>query len=511
MGRRRRLVKMVHEHQSFAARFWHPLKGQTVRIALGGDPGDAKTALDKLNEILQNDDLWDVPPSGTPDCVLVAWGGGKPRTVIAPDATPQIMLPASHPDAAPIDAPALPAAEVQRIVDEDSSYDESDEADRAEVVVSPEELRLRQKLRERDAEIRRLREIIKNRDGRYPRRGPAPTLAKAKDDFLEAHKNWDKDYAIMVRLDLSRFVAHFDERTSIDEMQEREQDIEAWLRSLTVNHMKKDPATGKLVPTERHGKPISGGRRNSIRRHVLRFLAANGVILDRAKVHRADSEKPKMIRLQREQAEAVAAALPPYFADLFRVQVAMGLRPDELITLKAADFTTKDYSRVTLSPHGSLTLKQGPREIQVPEDIRPIFKRRLEENSTVFPNPATGKPWGSAKWYNRKFKRALANAKEAAGIPFALDCRVGRRTCAMLLLESGKPIEHVAAILGNTPDVIRDHYAKILSKDVDPTAATLTGLPNGATARKASPRPKPRKALPPARKGTRKKPATKRE
>jgi hypothetical protein len=54
-----------------------------------------------------------------------------------------------------------------------------------------------------------------------------------------------------------------------------------------------------------------------------------------------------------------------------------------------------------------------------------------------------------------------------------VDCRTGRRTCGSLLLRAKKSIEQVASILGDRAETVREHYAKILSREVDPSAAAL--------------------------------------
>jgi len=133
---------------------------------------------------------------------------------------------------------------------------------------------------------------------------------------------------------------------------------------------------------------------------------------------------------------------------------------------------------VTLSPLGSLTLKQGPRTIIVPSTVRTIVGRRLKAGDVIFPDPSTKAAWKDPKKYNRSFRTALRAAVPAVNFVLkvkeqitdadALDCRTGRRTCGSLLLRAGSSIEEVAAILGDNPQTVREHYAAILSSEVDP-------------------------------------------
>ena len=56
-------------------------------------------------------------------------------------------------------------------------------------------------------------------------------------------------------------------------------------------------------------------------------------------------------------------------------------------------------------------------------------------------------------------------------MPMAMDARVGRRTCASLLLQSGVSIAQVAELLGNSPEQVITSYG-------DPSIKTM---PMGAT------------------------------
>lgn len=461
---KRRTVRMTEEGRGFAARFWHPIKQQTVRVALGPDPADAKDAVDKLNALLQNEATWHSPPDGTPDCVLTAWGVTGDNAPTHEHKVKHVWLPPDHPDAAPIEP--LTKEQLEVAVDDPEARALED----ALVAVPVREIKLRRKMRALAAENALLRQRLKQYE-RRTRIGVAPSLEDAKGTFLKKYPAWDKDYAAMVGYDLARFVAKFGEATPTSEMENKEDEIKTWLTGLTVVDIRKDEK-GQPYEGPRHGQPLGADRRNAMRRHVLKFLSESGVYVSRKEVATARNKQRAIRWLERDQAEAVASLLPAYYSDLFRVQVAMGLRPDELITIKKGD-VTPDYSRLILSPHEHLTLKKGSRTVTVPKQVREIFERRLAANEFAFPNPATGKPWLDPKWYNRQYGAALKAAGKAAGVGWGLDCRTGRRTCASLLIRAGMSVENVAAVLGNTPVVIRDHYARILSHESDPSAAAL--------------------------------------
>lgn len=108
---------------------------------------------------------------------------------------------------------------------------------------------------------------------------------------------------------------------------------------------------------------IGAGRRLEVRRAVLRFLTDAGLDIDRKLVKRPGKKDIRNDRapirwLTKQQAKDVAEKLPQPWADCFRVQVAMGLRPDELPTLKRVDFDA-ECTTLKLSPFEHLTLKEG--------------------------------------------------------------------------------------------------------------------------------------------------------
>lgn len=141
-----------------------------------------------------------------------------------------------------------------------------------------------------------------------------------------------------------------------------------------------------------------------------------------------------------------------------------------------------------------LTLKTGPRKnpIPIPFDLRPIVARRVAECAILFPEPAariakrkrnrkgnlspnslrlppsTGNlPWRNPETFSRKFNQALVIAGRAANIEMQMDARVGRRTCASLLLQHGIPIATIAELLGNSPEQILAAYG-------DPNIKTMS-------------------------------------
>ena len=467
MAKVRKPLEMAREKRgvAYVVYFWHPLRGRTERIKLGDDAGIAGVKLGKLNAIFTDPKNWDDPPEGTPEDIRVAWLGSDAETKLRPGRIVQGKLETNLSD----------AEAFQMKLDLEFYKGECE--------------RLTGLLRARDRELEHWRGKKTRGDA------PCPKLGEACAAWLAKYKGRDADHTKNTGYDLWRFVKHFDpekngipagSKVEVDDFAGREKDIDVWLRGMTkkkkvLGELQKDPVTGEEKPlVEYRDVPVGAGRRAQIRRAVLRFLEDSGAAIHRKSVTTIKKKEVRAGRgrirwLEREQAEAMAKALPAPWNDYFRVQVALGPRPDELITLKRDDFP-EDFKTMTLSPLGDLTLKQGSRSVQVPEAVRGIIKRRLEKSDVVFPDPATGKPWENPKDYNKAYNRALKAAAEAAGIMTKVDCRIGRRTCASLLLRAGKSVEAVASILGDDPATIREHYAAILPHEVDPSAAALKDM-----------------------------------
>lgn len=433
MGRIRKPLRCKYEGHRFIVRLRHPLWQRTVRFDLGVTSDEADHNLAALNKVFLNPDLWHHPPE-EPVAIMAQWRGTTPTVKLKGKTVTDNgeKVPVKSEEVARL------ASDVRFLRLENSGL---------------------------RAEVKRLRKQLEHALGRKIRSGPSPTLKEALAIFKERYQGRDDLYTREVLNDLGRFNKHFDETTEVDAMEGREADIDGWLRGL------------KLAEGVRKGQPVGAERRRHLRKRVLKFLTDSGAIIDRKAIpapSRVDIRKERgpIFWLEKEQAAAVAEALQQPWQDMFRIQVGIGLRPNELITLKRADFTD-DCRRLTLSKLGNLTLKQGPRHIMVPDVVAEIIRRRLDSGDVLFPDPRTGKPWRTAELFNDHYLKALRAAGTATNMPFPLDCRTGRRTCASILIHAGKTSEMVAALLGDDPRIVCEHYARILPHEVDSTAAAI--------------------------------------
>jgi len=426
MGRPRKPIKLQHEGLSHVARFAHPVLGRTVRINLGADPQEARAHLAALNRVFLNPDLWQNPPADLPEPVRRAWGVERSGVVMPPPVMPP---------------PETAAAEM---------------AD------------LQAEVRTRDGEIARLRAEnmrLRRELRRWRGRGLdavalARPLGEAADEWLAAYRGRSHRHVLDMRSELRRFTRRFGAETPLADLEGAERRISEWLAGLVAS---RGP---------RQGQPLSAGRRVQARQRVLRFLADVGVAFDRSQIPRPSKVEVRRDRgavrwLEIEDARRLADALPDYWRDAWRLQVATGLRPGEIPTIEAADLSVGG-GVLTLSPGPgrNLTLKNGSRTIRLPDSAREILARRLADDTVAY-RTATGLPWHDPGRWCRYYARALRDAAETAEIAVRVDARIGRRTCASLLVRAGRSIEQVAALLGDDPATVREHYSALTAADVD--------------------------------------------
>lgn len=432
MGRDRRPLRMFAQTEgTFAVRFWHPLLEKTIRINLG-DATKAHSNLAKLNRIFMTPSFWRNPPSDCGTEIIAAWLGTRKQI--------QVRNGKPYRDGNSVSLSPIAAA-----------------------ATSIEVETLRNALHDAKENIRALqKELMLLKGKRFA--GPSATIGAAAETWKNNYHGRDPDHKKSVEYEIDRFVKEHDKDTLIDDFAGKEREIEGWISQRT------NPKTGKT---------LTHGRRRQIRNILLRFLEDSGLMVNRRAVKTPGRDDDSIDWLTKEQAQELAKHLPEYWQDVFRVQCNLGLRPDELPTLRKANFDD-NFKLLTLAPFEHLTLKLGPRTIRVPESesIRAILRTRCEKNELLFPQPTTGAAWKNIRWFDESYRTQLKAAKakmQEHQLPkdFQLDCRTGRRTCASLLLRNGVTAEAVAELLGDDPRTVRKHYARLLSHEIDTTPATI--------------------------------------
>jgi hypothetical protein len=417
MGRRRKDLHYIIEGRSYVVRLRHPVYDRVVRIALGDDPTTAEAHMGLLRRIWADPGLWRDPPADT-EPMRTAWLGDAAWRVATPQTADTDLRDA--------------------IID----------ALRRQLAAAQDQIRLR------DAELEHWRG---RRTG-----GLAPTIAQAIAAYMERYAGRDADWTRTVRGCLDRFGARFGAQTLLDAIPA--QDIAAWLDGLKRQSRRRSG----LVDTD---APLSVGRKLQIRIYVVALYRMHGLDVEIATHARArDVGRGRAIRyLTRQQALDVGARLKDPYRLAWEIQVSLGLRPDELLTLRRCCFS-HDFARLTLAQMEHLTLKTGPRVIPIPPALRERIRSEIGRRDVLFEDDDGG-AWQRPKAWDRRYSLALAAAAARAGVLVRMDCRIGRRTCASLLMQSGVSADKIAALLGNTTSVILRHYG-----DPDVGSLDLTAL-----------------------------------
>jgi len=456
MPRVRKPISPTLKGNVYLARVKHPILMKTVCFSLGG-PSEAKRNTDALNAIFMNPALWHNPPRPpeTPDSIYRQWMG-RENTVKLHGKIPKRGETTLRVD----------SDEIARLTTENDA--------------------LRTQLQAALDRIEAQGRELEHWRGKKTTKLPSPTLEKARMKFMKAYRAGmlgqkrgkipDADAVKNIEWDLERLCKHFGEQTPADFIEGKEEDFSAWLHGLK----------------NASGKVLSASRRMQIRIYGLMMLEHAGAKPDRKKIARPDMNASNRVNdttrgnnglinyLTRSEAEKVAAKLNQPWADMFRIQLSVGLRPDELLTLHRNNFS-HDLSKLTLAPLVFsdeeekifiLTLKTGSRDVPIPESVRGILKARLKIGDVLFPD-RNGIAWTRPRQFNRQYRAALARAGSAARLRKKLDARIARRTCASWLMQENVSAEKIAKLLGNSPAMILKHYG-----DPDVMNMKLDGITN---------------------------------
>lgn len=206
---------------------------------------------------------------------------------------------------------------------------------------------------------------------------------------------------------------------------------------------------------------------------------------------------PENLRLQQNKKTAVevAAGDVAYWRALIATLAFSGLQLAELCWLRVQDFKlSKNGKRATIwvttvdDPSGNgqrHLLKTDNRRRHVDVHARHLLPLLLKHVAFrragphfLFPMPAKRKRKGFVSEGGRCKEITLStflrghlggvDRKPTHGLlPKGMNAKSLRRTFGSLLIRSGKSTDEVAAAMGNTPAVVRDHYARILGGEVD--------------------------------------------
>jgi integrase len=231
-------------------------------------------------------------------------------------------------------------------------------------------------------------------------------------------------------------------------------------------------------PTNRRPRPISDAGINE-RLKILRAILGHAHL--RARVL---ATAPRIPLLKKKRAAPGAGEPIRYFtpderarflryadgetADLFQLAVLSGMRPGELFHLLVGSVDLRQKKILVQAgpcphcPDGRWIPKTGNfRAIDIAPALLAILRRLLKgkpDSAFVIDNEH-GKPFsrliGSGGRFVRTLKKAGLNRK-------GLSIYSLRHTFAADLITAGRPIQEVAALLGNTPRTCELHYAHLM-------------------------------------------------
>lgn len=152
------------------------------------------------------------------------------------------------------------------------------------------------------------------------------------------------------------------------------------------------------------------------------------------------------------------AMIPGPYQDMLIISIEMGLRRGEIVAVRwdAMDFD-KDVLKIirTLSAKEIVDMRKGGDEYWPPmtQRVRDMLLelRRHRKTYWVFPGSKGNHLWAD------EFTKAFKKAARECGLPQA-KLHHCRHSLAIDLLSEGKPIEYVAAVLGDTIATVQKYY-----------------------------------------------------
>jgi len=169
-----------------------------------------------------------------------------------------------------------------------------------------------------------------------------------------------------------------------------------------------------------------------------------------------------------EEVEQAMSGQSCYWQGIIAVLAYAGLSAHELRGLRREDIIDLGKKKgrfLRIAPHAGRTLKSANRKrsVMISPRLAPYFDAYLatlpEDAVYVFPAEAGTDETGL--WADGTFSRHLGEH-----LPKGMDALSLRRTFGSLLIRAGRNEVEVAAAMGNTPTMVRRHYARILGGEV---------------------------------------------
>ena len=227
-----------------------------------------------------------------------------------------------------------------------------------------------------------------------------------------------------------------------------------------------------------HDTWTAGGRRSRIQavKRAMNYAVEQGLIKKNPiRGYKTPRAEARVTYITPEQETALLGKANPSMSIAIRVCIRTGARPGTEFAAVTRKHVKMDGDRMEWSfKPGEIKNRRERRIFIVDPEIVQIVKQQMEEHpeGPIFRN-TVGEPW-NRKSLSSRF-RTIRNKLIDAGVEFDDDCCMYscRHTYAKRTLEgfwSGKPcnIETLARLMGNSPQVCREHYLKWSKVDNDP-------------------------------------------
>ena len=471
--------------KTFYILFRHPALRRVIHKSLKtADANLAERYKQKLDAVLNAPERWNALPDDFPQILRDIWG--QKLTTVKIQGVGDIQYPHFNPWPQSIkpedfDYPAI-ADSKDKVL---SMINKGIMVQMASLAKEVERLTKVEKAQSADLEsakgsiqrqVDQIQELTRERNywkGKRLSKKECGTLKEEEKRYLDVfeERKGDREYAKDVVLVIKRFVREMGPDKNVADVDEHA--VAEWL----------------LLYKSPEGNPIGETRRKFVRTAVLKFMSsATKNSFDRAAVpvvstHSIRREQKEIIWLEREDAERLVASMyklhGEYWGDAARIQLDQGWRPEELLMLRTDLASEKT---ITLDVVEGEAAKTGKRTIQVPGTALEAVTRRIAAGALVlFPRRGLKEnarkphlercgPIHATMWYptvfDKTYLQLLRSAAADAEIKKRIDCRILRRTFGSLQLRAGKRDLEVAALMGDRPETVRRHYARILAEEI---------------------------------------------
>ncbi len=220
----------------------------------------------------------------------------------------------------------------------------------------------------------------------------------------------------------------------------------------------------KYLLDNSHDHKSPGARFNRLRVYLVKFFnwtsekySFLNPILKVKKLKETQKEDIHWHEIE-EVIEVIENEEEVYWKRIIATYLYTGMSSHELRGVRKIDVDSKS---IYVTPHNERTLKTNnrKRKINISSILKPYITAQMKTSGKYLFPPTIGH---LELWHEDTLSRELNWRLKDDMSALSL-----RRTFGSLLLRSGKTSSEVAAVMGNSEEMIRRHYARLLSSEID--------------------------------------------